>query len=140
MLTVKPLLIATSWIWSPRRMVGAARAAAGAAGGGGLAVADQGNSDPPAKRLAAHRDRAHGGLGDLDRLRAGGEMKAPVDRRGRPAGLADAGAQGRGDAAVQHLQILEALRRDGRGPEGGQQDEASEIWHHHSLSNHSRRT
>ena len=47
------------------------------------------------------------------------------------------GAQSRGDAAVQHLQILEGLRRYGRSHDRGQQEEASEIWHHEGHSIHS---
>ena len=73
-LTVKPLAIATSSTWSPRRTIGSARACGRSGGGGrlaGLGRRHDRHADAPAQRRAAHGERAGDRLADLDRLRAG---------------------------------------------------------------------
>jgi hypothetical protein len=85
----------------------------------------------------AHRQRPGDRLADLGGLRTGGEAKAPVERRRRPARLADPGAKRGRDAAVEHLQILELLRASRGGREHGKHGQASENWRHHGLSSHS---
>ena len=90
------------------------------------------------KGVAADRQSAGDRLADLDGLGAGLQAQAPVDRGGRAARLADIRAERRGDAIVEHFQILEPLgqRRQRRGEREKGQREASENWHHDSHSRH----